>query len=358
PYSGFLVTNAASHSLYIQGQTQNAAHASMNLTGTRFLSGPSGYSGGGFLLQVGDNTAYLNDFAGNGILATWADARATSGYGSAFQTENPGDFSAQVQAELAYLLGANAMKNCIGRLSQETFNTMSPRYADAITPTTNYSQYWSLLNDAKAAILKLEDGSFYLLRNAHTGKYIVANETSGRLFTSNVGRDNAQQQVGGPAQFIKNENGTWQIRYLNMPLRSLANMNSTFTVNPDDNFGHQEAEVQIYPTSDVMFAIFGGCQGTPQYGYLHSNNSANVIGWTREGQASQWRIEPVDAAYIPMLQNNAPAFGIISDDVTSIDGINQADNWKSVSIYDLQGRRVTKPQRGNIYIIDGQKVKF
>lgn len=358
PYSGFLVTNAASHSLYIQGQTQNAAHASMNLTGTRFLSGPSGYSGGGFLLQVGDNTAYLNDFAGNGILATWADARATSGYGSAFQPTDPGDFSGQVQADLAYLLGSDAIKNCVGRLSQESFDAMSPRYEEGIQPSTNYSQYWSLLNDAKTAILKLEDGKYYLLRNAYTGKYIVTNETSGRLFTSNIGRDNAQQQPGGPAQFIMNENGTWQIRYLDMPLRSLANSNCSYTVNPDDNYGYQEAEVQIYPSSDITFAFFGGCQGAQQYGYLHSNNSANVIGWTREGLASQWRIEPVDAAYIAALQNYAPAFGIITDDVTGIDGVEQTENWKSVNIYDLQGRRVTKPQRGNIYIIDGQKVKF
>ena len=157
---------------------------------------------------------------------------------------------------------------------------------------------------------------------------------------------------------LLNENGTWQIRYLDMPLRSLANSNCSYTVNPDDNYGYQEAEVQIYPSSDITFAFFGGCQGAQQYGYLHSNNSANVIGWTREGSASQWRIEPVDAAYIAALQNYAPAFGIITDDVTGIDGVEQTENWKSVNIYDLQGRRVTKPQRGNIYIIDGQKVKF
>lgn len=358
PYSGFLVTNAASHSLYIQGHTQNAAHASMNLTGTRFLSGPSGHSGGGFLLQVGNNTAYLNDFAANGILATWTDARSTSDYGSTFQATDPGDFSGQVQTDLAYLLGADAVKNCVGRLSQETFDAMSARYQEGIQPSTNYSQYWSLLNDAKTAILKLENGKYYLLKNAYTGRYIVANETSGRLFTSNIGRDNAQQQPGGPAQFIQNENDTWQIRYLDMPLRSLTNRSSSYTVNPDDNYGYQEAEVQIYPSSDITFAFFGGCQGAQQYGYLHSNNSANVIGWTREGLASQWRLEPVDAAYIAALQNYAPAFGIINDDVTGIDGVEQTENWKSVNIYDLQGRRVTKPQRGNIYIIDGQKVKF
>ena len=44
---------------------------------------------------------------------------------------------------------------------------MSARYQEGIQPSTNYSQYWSLLNDAKTAILKLENGKYYLLMISH-----------------------------------------------------------------------------------------------------------------------------------------------------------------------------------------------
>ncbi|MBQ7056756.1 MAG: hypothetical protein IJM84_02260, partial [Bacteroidaceae bacterium] len=46
--------------------------------------------------------------------------------------------------------------------------------------------------------------------------------------------------------------------------------------------------------------------------------------------------------------------GIGDDEITGIDGINTGGT--EGAIFDLQGRRVTKPEKGGIYIINGKKV--
>ena len=84
PYAGFIVVNAAAPDLQLVGFVQNGTATQMSFIGTRFQSRPSAYSGGGFLLQVESEVAYLNDFANRGILATWASENAVSGIGSAF----------------------------------------------------------------------------------------------------------------------------------------------------------------------------------------------------------------------------------------------------------------------------------
>ena len=95
PYSGFIVVNAAAPDMQLVGFVQNGTATQMSLIGTRFMSRPSAHSGGGFLLQVGNEVAYLNDFANYGTLATWASANAVSGIGSAFSATMVGGTNAK-----------------------------------------------------------------------------------------------------------------------------------------------------------------------------------------------------------------------------------------------------------------------
>ena len=84
PYAGYLMVNAAEPWKFLACQTANQSYATLDAMGTRFSSSKSSSSNGGFLLQVNQNVSYLNDFSNAGMLATWADAKAVSGAGSAF----------------------------------------------------------------------------------------------------------------------------------------------------------------------------------------------------------------------------------------------------------------------------------
>ncbi|MBR6016099.1 MAG: discoidin domain-containing protein, partial [Prevotella sp.] len=84
PYAGYLMVNAAEPWKFLACQTANQSYATLDAMGTRFSSSKSSSSNGGFLLQVNQNVSYLNDFSNAGLLATWADAKAVSGAGSAF----------------------------------------------------------------------------------------------------------------------------------------------------------------------------------------------------------------------------------------------------------------------------------
>ena len=44
--------------------------------------------------------------------------------------------------------------------------------------------------------------------------------------------------------------------------------------------------------------------------------------------------------------------------VTEIGTIDAGGNLNVGVIYDLQGRRITQPQRGHIYIVGGRKVRY
>ena len=85
PYAGYLVVNAAEPRVFLSCLSSDKSYSVLDGSGTRFNASSSSYSGGGFLLQVIQNVSYLNDYANEGQLATWADAKASSGVGSAFK---------------------------------------------------------------------------------------------------------------------------------------------------------------------------------------------------------------------------------------------------------------------------------
>ena len=49
---------------------------------------------------------------------------------------------------------------------------------------------------------------------------------------------------------------------------------------------------------------------------------------------------------------------VSEDDTTGIDNVEITEEKKDDYIYDLHGRRVFEPQKGNLYIINGNKVIF
>ncbi len=47
-----------------------------------------------------------------------------------------------------------------------------------------------------------------------------------------------------------------------------------------------------------------------------------------------------------------------ADDVTAVDGVKTNIGARPTTVFDLQGRPVTNPQRGQVYMIDGKKVRY
>ena len=54
--------------------------------------------------------------------------------------------------------------------------------------------------------------------------------------------------------------------------------------------------------------------------------------------------------------SSAASYSFRFDGTTGIEDIEDVDNVESGDIYDLQGRKVTKPVKGGIYIKNGVKV--
>jgi uncharacterized protein YjdB len=55
---------------------------------------------------------------------------------------------------------------------------------------------------------------------------------------------------------------------------------------------------------------------------------------------------------------SARTLNFVFEDDDEVTGINKVGTQKSNVMYDLQGRRITKPQRGQLYIVNGKKVLF
>lgn len=78
-------------------------------------------------------------------------------------------------------------------------------------------------------------------------------------------------------------------------------------------------------------------------------------------------------AYLPLSGSAVRTFIIVFDDEGAVTGIetlwgegeedgrfswDDSSTWGNAMIYDLQGRRITQPQKGGIYIVNGRKVYF
>ena len=65
----------------------------------------------------------------------------------------------------------------------------------------------------------------------------------------------------------------------------------------------------------------------------------------------------MNRAYLNLAGSSAASLRLIfNDDVTAIGSISTDDAGTPAAIYDLAGRRVTKMQKGSLYIRNGQKI--
>lgn len=108
-----------------------------------------------------------------------------------------------------------------------------------------------------------------------------------------------------------------------------------------------------YPTD--KFYIFSGNPATGEVGFYRSTGSlAAYKAWLEVGSSSVLTFKLV-------FDGNGAVTGIetVSGDTdgNAFSWDNPA-SWTCAAIYDLQGRRISQLQKGNIYIVNGQKMYY
>jgi hypothetical protein len=120
-------------------------------------------------------------------------------------------------------------------------------------------------------------------------------------------------------------------------------------------YTHQQIG-EVNPAAYVEVAVAGVLRGAivPQQvseGYVLQNQGDGVKFYNVNGEAFTI---PEGRCWVVVPNQNSPAFAL--DRSTTGISVVQKSMMKSSDIYDLQGRRVTSPEPGHIYVMDGRKV--
>ncbi|MBQ7634509.1 MAG: discoidin domain-containing protein [Bacteroidaceae bacterium] len=297
PYSGFYIVNAqAASNQYLTGATNEGGAASISYVGTAFDVAASSYSSGAFVLHIGTGDAYLNKYKDGDVLKTWVSSNALSDIGSAFSVVALGNYAAYVVSEVGPYMNNHVGSGYVGSLSSETYDSFSSEYT-ARSSAANFSQYWSLLNRVKAAVIPFVSGGYYRLRNNYSGRYAVMNNTDRLLYAPNSTKAEVQAQVGSVATLTNNGDDTWTITYQGVPLYGVTATSKRYGTDPSYEGATTQA-VARFVSNGVPgeFAIYLGCTADETKGFLHANsdNGTNTQAWGQYAGASQWNIEPAD----------------------------------------------------------------
>lgn len=80
-----------------------------------------------------------------------------------------------------------------------------------------------------------------------------------------------------------------------------------------------------------------------------------------EGIGCNFRVYPPIDDNFHVYDNGVEIFdwsGFTADSITSIPEAKEPEESPTETIFDLHGRRVLKPEKGQVYIINGEKRKF
>lgn len=180
-----------------------------------------------------------------------------------------------------------------------------------------------------APTIPLEAGKCYRLRNVmRAGNLYIVGSASG-LTSAALSKTNKNQLFS----FEVSEDGNWYVKCDNagVYVGKMPAASSVVPVQASAEFSYR-----------VVSALNGrsslSCTNPTAGGYpaIHLDAAGKLVAWTSGAEASQWYIEPTEE--IP----------------TSIAGID-ADNNTPEVVYDLQGRRVEKLVKGQIYVTDKRR---
>lgn len=203
--------------------------------------------------------------------------------------------------------------------------------ADAVIADPTIANYEKLnvaaLNDSCRIIM--QDGWRYSLRNKLYPTYYLSTSTSG--FTGLT--DNGEEQL-----FTVNaqEDGTWTL-YNESAAKWLGKTGAVYSAIPQA--AKSAAGTYSISSSTEGLSVLTCTNPSTSSGYYcpHLDSSNKLVEWTASADASQWYILPVE----------------ISTDIATIPAA-ELNNAGEV-YYDLTGRRVANPTKGNIYVTNQRR---
>lgn len=223
----------------------------------------------------------------------------------------------------------------VGMLTEDgaaDINAAYAAYAEAPS-TATYVTLNATIGNAER--VKIEDRKVYRLRNYGRGgdKYLKA--LSNNLTVATLDEENPDLLFG----FAANEDGSWKIVNESQNIY-IGATGANETRIPVTNNETEAAPYRVHSTDDGLSALL--CQTPAGNPAIHlAGDMTRLVPWVAASpaanDASFWYIEPTDMT------------------LTDIENILAGSNVKETKFYDLSGRRVLSPVKGNIYVTDDRR---
>ena len=172
-----------------------------------------------------------------------------------------------------------------------------------------------------------------------TQKYTLFNKLKQAYLSLKSAGDGLTSTTGEPTDteyftFVPAGDGNWYIK-LDGQEKYLGSAPARFAFFPLGDLA-QASKFVITSTPAGLSVMASTTPTEAGYPAVHLSNENNIVPWTTVADASMWYVKKAGTA-------------------TSIDAVKATNS--NVKVYDLQGRRVTKPSNG-LYIVDGKKMIF
>lgn len=301
PYAGFYLTNAATGATkYLRLDESPSTIGGKSSYAVQMADVPtrwklSQHNTSGFVLSTLDESKHVNDFAGQGKLSTWETSLSTAkgDPGSLLRVHDLGDFAGAVVSEAGPFMTTNVGSGYVASLSNESKTLLQSEYT-ARSAASTYAQYRDITSAIKNALIKVETGKFYRLKNVGKGTFAYLNPTDSLLYVGKTA-DEAQSLIGSIVQFEESGDGTYAMLWQGLPMYGVNGNYAKYGVNPVYRMSQGLGATQL-SASRIEFAapgevsIYGGASSRGDYGYLHAQGDGAVVSWSAAETASKWNI--------------------------------------------------------------------
>lgn len=229
-------------------------------------------------------------------------------------------------------------------LSFTISNTGEEEYYGTLVPVLLSSDGSELIAEANTYPVDIQPGDSS--NESYSGTFSASNEPEAGSYLLALMSTETGQAVGQPIEVTLNdEPAQTEIVVNNLTVESQDAKKITFTmdVNCEEGYYAGELTVAVFPNTGGSSVATGKTQTI----YIGGGESTQATATVNIGQLAYG--DYIAAAYKGSAEVSQIVEFTITDTNTSIDEVAAGDANKT--IYDLQGRKVTAPQRGGIYIV-------
>ncbi len=254
-------------------------------------------NGGYVFLNTANANGYVNDV--NGELGYWVDANAKTDAGSTFifTPVTQEDLNAVATADLN---AAKAAFNAAKAAAQPYVDTYAGKTNQLGTPTTeSYNTLTGATTATPEETVAAYEAATQAVNNAVAALQLYIPNGIYSLFTA--GRENAymatSNNVGSASANIDGAHKLWKIETVTGGFTMQNLGTGKYLSQPGNGNGVAAAMSETPQTilgsvSDTPGVVFLG--GSQSLQLFHADAAGKLVGWSRDGAASKWTINPVD----------------------------------------------------------------